>query len=221
MWFFQRRVREIIFSPGFLMLVVFLLLGAVFQVYLQDHLEGIKVIISSLGVWGSLLFSFLIAAGVIFAPLNGYLIWLAGFYVLGPVKATIFSLIGGWLGGLIAFAIARKFGRPIVIRLVGKKEMNGIDKLTSELGIQALWILRILGGALFDAISYAAGLTNLSVKQFLVTTIVGPIPAAFLVYFLVRNTTNILPILIRVAAVSYIGLIVCFVFLLISRRKKD
>lgn len=216
----KQTIREIVFSPGFIILALLLLLGISFQALLLENLGDIREIISAYGLLGPLFFIFLIALGIILAPINGFLIWLPGFYIFGLEKVTIYSFTGGLIGASTAFFIARKFGRPVVMKLVGKKEMVRVDKLTEELGIKALWILRLFGGTLFDAISYAAGLTNIKLKDFLIITFFGPIPMTLLVYLLIKDTQDIIIITTRLGVVSLIGLPLGFGLLFLFRKKK-
>lgn len=216
----RKAIKKAVTSPGFIILILLLLLGVFFQGYLLNNLEKVKTIISSFGILGPITFILLIVLGIVLAPINGFLIWLPGFYIFGLEKAIIYAIIAGWIGALIAFFIARKLGRPVVIKFVGKKEIARVDKLTDELGIKALWILRLFGGVLFDVVSYASGLTNISFKQFLMITVLGSLPIDLIVYLLIKDTQNIISVVARISIVSYAGAFVGLALLFLLRRKK-
>lgn len=217
----KQVLKEVIVSPGFLIFVLLLLLGIIFQSLLLENLTRLREIISSYGLLGPLVFILLIGLSTIFAPINNFLVWLPGFYIFGPEKSIIYSLIGGLIGGLSAFLIARRFGRPIVKKIIGKKAMERIDKLTEDLGVLTLWLLMIFGLSLFDLVSYAAGLTNIKIKDFFLAVFLGPLPVTFLIYLLIKNTQDLIMIVSMSGLVSVIGLSISFVllFFLHKRRK--
>lgn len=217
----KQLLKEVIASPGFLILISVLFLGILFQGLLLENVGKLREIISSYGFFGPLIFILLIAMSTIFAPINNFLVWLPGFYIFGPEKSIIYSFIGGLIGGLCAFLIARRFGRPVVKKIIGKNGMGRIDKLTEDLGVLALWLLMVFGVSLFDLVSYAAGLTNIRIKDFFVAIFLGPLPLTFLTYLLIKNTQDLIMIVSMSGLVSVIGLSISFVllFFLHKRRK--
>lgn len=217
----KQLLKEVIASPGFLILISVLFLGILFQGFLLENVGKLREIISSYGFFGPLIFILLIAMSTIFAPINNFLVWLPGFYIFGPEKSIIYSFIGGLIGGLCAFLIARRFGRPVVKKIIGKNGMGRIDKLTEDLGVLALWLLMVFGVSLFDLVSYAAGLTNIRIKDFFVAIFLGPLPLTFLTYLLIKNTQDLIMIVSMSGLVSVIGLSISFVllFFLHKRRK--
>jgi len=54
-------------------------------------------------------------------------------------------------------------------------------------GIKALAILRLFGGVLFDSVSYAMGLTNISFKIYFWLTSLLPIPGMLLALYLIEK----------------------------------
>jgi len=217
----KQLVKEVVISPGFLILFLIFLLGIFFQSLLLEHLEKLREIISSYGSLGPLIFILLIALSTILAPINNFLVWLPGFYIFGPERSIAYSLIGGLIGGLSAFLIARKFGRPVVKKIIGKKGMERIDELTKDLGVLTLWLLMVFGVSLFDLVSYAAGLTNVRIKDFFVAILLGPLPLTFLIYLLIKNTQDLITIVAISGVVSITGLSISSVllFYLHKRRK--
>jgi uncharacterized membrane protein YdjX (TVP38/TMEM64 family) len=137
--------------------------------------EDIIKLVQSVGVLGPIIYILLYALTGIIAPLSATPIFLAG-YVLFKNQFLIYSYIGVWICSVVNFWIARKWGRSIVIRLVGEKNMNKIDSLTENHGIKSLIFLRIFLGYLGDFVSYAYGLTNIRFLPYIVITIVASLP---------------------------------------------
>lgn len=115
-------------------------------------------------------------------------IWLAVFY----------TLIGEVLGGTISFFIARRFGRPVVERFVGKRGMRRVDDFYARQmgGWRSLAIARIILFAVWDFLSYACGLANVSYRTyFLVSVIAGFFPTIFFIVLgnmVVHDTSSLL-----------------------------
>lgn len=82
-------------------------------------------------------------------------------------------------GPLAAFGVARLLGREVVQRWFGDRLSVGLlGSQTALMGI--VLVSRLLPFISFDIVSYAAGLTTLSFWRFAVATLVGIVPASFL-----------------------------------------
>ena len=142
----------------------------------------------SLGWFGPLFLTLGIAIGGIIVPLTSLPFLLAGLALYGFWPTFIFYYLGNTvIAPIINFWIARKWGRPAVVKLSGKVAMKQIDQIVKMVGVKALVILRFFGGILFDSISYAVGLTNIGFKMFLFLTMTLPIPGMVLCLYLIHK----------------------------------
>lgn len=92
------------------------------------------------------------------------------------------GLIGGLgecVGALCGFYISRFGGRPIALRLIGKRGIQFADEWFTKWGGWAVLIGRLVPLIPFDAVSYGAGLTRMRFRSFMVATAVGAFPRAF------------------------------------------
>jgi uncharacterized membrane protein YdjX (TVP38/TMEM64 family) len=94
------------------------------------------------------------------------------------------SLFGHVLAAAVCFGISRSLGRVPVEVLVGKTGLESADRWFARWGIYAVFVARLVPGIAFDAISYAAGLTRMRFKNFLIATILGIFPQTFLYSYL-------------------------------------
>jgi len=95
----------------------------------------------------------------------------------------VFVVVGAEAGALIAFAIARSLGYDVIHRWSRVRPvLNWLGKDRSQ-GTLMLIIFasRLVPFISFDAVSYAAGLTPLAFWRFVVATLAGVIPAAYLI----------------------------------------
>jgi len=167
-------------------IVVLLALGAT---YLLLHKTGtvgvlldvhaVRDYIMGLGMMGPVAVAALIALAVLVSPLPSAPIALAAGALYGHTWGTLYVLIGAELGAIGAFTLARMLGRDALRRWFG-------DRLpTTRLGTQnalmgLVFVSRLLPFISFDIVSYAAGLTALSLWRFAVATLFGVLPTSFL-----------------------------------------
>lgn len=84
--------------------------------------EQLQEIVSSYGALGPIVFIFISFLQVTFVPIPGAVTILCGNYLFGPVLSFIYSYIGMFIGGLLAFVLGRVIGRPFVNWVAGDKE---------------------------------------------------------------------------------------------------
>ena len=171
-----------LFLIVFSLVLIYFLSAAVPKEALQETLEG-------LGILGPLVLGLILLVTYIFAPLNGTPFLLVGFYLYGS-NIVFFSSIAAWVSSIINFWISRRWGRPLVEKMVGIKNINRIDKLTINYGFLAIFSLRVLTGALQDFVSYAAGLTPMKFSRYLLASTLGMIPGTFLWYRLTLKANS-------------------------------
>lgn len=110
------------------------------------------------------------------------------------------SLLGGWYGFLIsmlcvfssstlAFYISRMAGKNTVERIL-KGKMKNLDVKIEEHGFKIILFMRISYIFPFDALSYAAGLTRVKYREFILGTVIGMIPETFSLNMLGHNINN-------------------------------
>jgi uncharacterized membrane protein YdjX (TVP38/TMEM64 family) len=122
-------------------------------------------------------FFLLQAAQVVVALVPAAPLTLAGVAAFGPWVGFAIALSGAVAGSLAALLLGRRFGRPMVARLAGKKALEGNAGTIG--GADGLWILPLLflplpvGG---DAVCAVAGLSPISLRRFLVLVAVGRLP---------------------------------------------
>ena len=108
----------------------------------------------------------------------------------------------------------------MVVKLVGKKGLEKIDKLALQFGLELLVVSRIFQGFLFEWISYAAGLTRISFKTFFLVTSVASTPYFFIVYYYASHITDLTELFVKVALTNYVLLPVPFLYVLTKKLHK-
>lgn len=160
-----------------LLVIAYLVMGRI-GVWLGS--QEVHQLLVSLGPLTPLAYAFLFLISLVIAPLPGLPIMTMSVGIFGFVPAIVFTYFLAVLGAAINFWIARIWGRPVMRWLVGKRGLRKIDKHTAEFTTEVLVLTRLFDGLLFEWISYAAGLTNISFKKYILITAVCSLP-----YFLI------------------------------------
>lgn len=130
------------------------------------------------GIWGKLLFVGMVCLQVIIALIPGEPLELAAGYAFGAVEGTFLSMIGILLGSLVIFLAVRRFGLDFVQIFFPEKELKRLSFLKNEKKAKALaFILMTIPGTPKDLLSYFAGLTPLSLGQWLKIVAIARIPS--------------------------------------------
>jgi uncharacterized membrane protein YdjX (TVP38/TMEM64 family) len=135
-------------------------------------------------------------AQVIVAPLNNFLINLAGGYIFGPWVGFIYNYTGWIVGAIIVFWFSRYFGRRFVNLFISESKLDGYDKLLGK-GTYIIFMLLLLPGAPDDFLVYLIGLSkSIKFRTFLWMIIIGKVPGKIATSFLGagvedRNLTSI------------------------------
>lgn len=135
--------------------------------------------VAQLGTWGPLMVIGLMVLAVLVSPIPSAPVAVAAGAAYGHTWGTLYVLLGAEIGALAAFGVARLLGREVVQRWFGNRLSVGLlGSQTALMGI--VLVSRLLPFISFDIVSYAAGLTALSFWRFAVATLVGIVPASFL-----------------------------------------
>ena len=139
---------------------------------LRDH-------IARLGAWGPLLVIGLMVLAIMLSPIPSAPVAMAAGAAYGHVWGTLYVLLGAEIGALAAFGVARWLGGETLRRWFGERLSLGL--LGSQNALMGIVLVsRLLPFISFDIVSYAAGLTLLSFWRFAIATLIGIVPASFL-----------------------------------------
>jgi|GEM_PF-1884671 len=180
------------FTPrGALWLLVLLALGVGFSFGVDRLIERFVSLderrigewINEFGALGPIVYIALLASAVIFTPLPSVPLNIAGGVAFGLLEGTLYTMIGGIIGATVNFHVARWLGRRFVERKLGAKAMAQIDALADRMGGKLIFFTRLIPLFNFDWVSYAAGLTQLTFKRYIIASIFGMLlPVIGIVY---------------------------------------
>ena len=154
--------------------------------------EKMEETISRCGIWGPSLFILFQAVQVVFPVLPGGIGCLAGIILFGTIQGFLYNYTGICAGSLIAFAIAKNWGRPFLSVLFGENLLNKYENWTKE----KKTFERFFAAAIFlpvapdDFLCYLAGTTAMSWRRFVLIILTGKPFAIFLYSFLLDSVWN-------------------------------
>lgn len=143
-------------------------------------MEKIKAYILSFGALAPLISFLLMVFQAILAPLPAFLITFANAALFGWLWGAALSWSSAMVGALLCFYIAKFLGRDVVEKLTSKMALQSVDAFFAKHGTYAILIARLLPFISFDVVSYAAGLTSMRLRSFLIATGIGQLPATLI-----------------------------------------
>jgi len=108
----------------------------------------------------------------------GVVITAAGGALFGALLGTGLTLIGATIGATASFLLGRRLGRAQVERIAGRR-IGALDAWLARRGLLAVLYARLFPLFPFNALNYAAGVTGLSTRDYVVGTAIGIVPGTF------------------------------------------
>ena len=124
-------------------------------------------------------------AGVVYPPLPGSIFTLSAIPIIGWREAYIAEFTGSVIGASISYFLARKYGLTLVNKIFGETAVEKLQKIKikKENELEAIVILRIIGGNIIEIINYGAGLLGISYGSFLLASIIAHPIVGIPIYF--------------------------------------
>ena len=126
------------------------------------------------GAAAPILFSLLMIAGILISPIPTSPLTILSPKLFGIWGGMAVTLASATIGATIAFALARRLGDRFFVRFPQYQRVQGL--LPRDATAFAIFLLRLPPSPTFDIVSYLAGLTKISVGQFILATFLGMIP---------------------------------------------
>ncbi|MEA4988862.1 MAG: VTT domain-containing protein [Anaerovorax sp.] len=217
----RKKQFQLFFSIVKLTLLLVIVLGVPLILYFwfPDFLnrfktqEEINAFLSQYHTAGIFIYIGLQIMQIIICIIPGQMLQFAAGYAYYFWIGFFLSIIGIGLGTVITFYLARILGKNAMHVLFGEKKINHfIEMLNSKRAYMVIFILYVIPGFPKDLITYAAGVSEIKLKPYLILSLVGRTPALMATIMIGAMTrtgsyTNVILLCIAVVFLS----IVCFV----------
>ncbi len=177
-----------------LKIIVAVIFGAMFLYFMVKygkrvtHLRPrqVKRFILSYGNFASIMYVILYSLKPVVLVIPVSLLSIVAGNVFGPYKALGLSMIGCFTSATLGFFLARFLGRSFVDKLLKGKAMT-LDDSIEKHGFKIMSIMRLSFVFPYDPLSYAAGLTKMRYKDFILGSLLGVFPEMISYSFMGKN----------------------------------
>jgi uncharacterized membrane protein YdjX (TVP38/TMEM64 family) len=160
------------------LIILFVVAGGLALAWLFDGVTSIDAIqarVAGLGVWAPVGFILLYAiATVVVIP--GGIFDLAGGVLFGPIYGSLINLAGGSLGAALAFLVARYLAGDWVERRAGRRVQKVMQSVEAD-GWQFVAFVRLVPIIPYNIVNYLLGLTRIPFHHYLFATVVFMAPS--------------------------------------------
>jgi uncharacterized membrane protein YdjX (TVP38/TMEM64 family) len=140
--------------------------------------------ISGLGSTAPLVFIPLyVIACVLFIP--GSILTLSAGFLFGLVRGSIYVSVAATLGATLAFLVGRYLARQwVAARLANYPKFKAVDEAVAREGWKIVALTRLSPVFPFNLLNYAFGLTDVSVRDYVIASWAGTLPGTILYVYL-------------------------------------
>lgn len=163
-------------KTSLILLLVFCIVATAIGVYFLGGIEReqIELWLEQAGIWAPIIYIVLYTIGTLLilpsTPLN-----LSGGAIFGVWWGTLWTTVAAVIAAIVAFAFTRTVGREMVAqRLAGRWE--AIDAEMRQGGLFYMFAIRLLPLIPYGIVNFAAGLTSIRFRDYLIGTLLGTVP---------------------------------------------
>ena len=114
---------------------------------------------------------------IVISVIPGQVFQFAAGYLYSFFPALLFSICGAFIGTTLSFYLAKMLGRDFVHLFFGREKTHEyVQKLNSKRAYMIVLILYLIPGLPKDVVSYAAGVSEMKFKPFILLSLTGRLP---------------------------------------------
>ncbi len=184
----KEKLRKKIKMAGVVLkfaLLIFILVGLPLYIYFyqpelidnMSSLENVNAFFQQYRTESMLVYIGAQIVQIVICIIPGQWLQLAAGYMYGFWLGFLFSLIGAAIGSVLTYYLAKLLGRDAMHLIFGEAKINEfIHKLNSKKAIVIVFLIFLIPGVPKDLCNYAAGISEMKLKPFLVVSLVGRSP---------------------------------------------
>lgn len=147
-------------------------------VRLAEEPEVFREWVDAFGIASRLIYIGMVVLQVVVAFIPGEPLELAGGYAFGAIEGTLWSMVGIVIGSALIFGLVRRFGVKLVEVFFSKEKIQEVAFLKNSKKTKTIvFILMLIPGTPKDFLSYFAGLTKLTLREWLSIVAIARIPS--------------------------------------------
>ncbi len=199
------------------------IIGIIFQsnISTEEKLMLIKVFFLSWGTFAPFVYTIIVVIEVIVAPIPGAILYIPGGIIFGGLIGGSTALIGNVIGAGISYQIMKILGKPALESHVNMDALRKYNSLLDKRGIWIILLLRLNPFTSSDLVSYAAGLSSMTVWKVMLGTFLGIAPLCYAQSYLAENLFDAFPLLIYPLIIVCILYALFIIWILMKVRNKN
>jgi uncharacterized membrane protein YdjX (TVP38/TMEM64 family) len=175
----------------------------------EEKVAALRAFFDRIGVAAPLAYVGFVTVEVVVAPIPGTMLYAPGGVIFGGFWGGLLSLAGNVIGAGIACLLMRAFLGERAETYLARSALAPYEASITRRGAWVIFLLRVNPLTSSDLVSYAAGVTHLSVWKVMLATLAGMAPLCFAQAYLAEGLLTAFPLLI------YPLLAVCAVYALV------
>lgn len=212
------KIRHTLFFTFILSISIGLFYYAIFGHKIS--IDEIKLFIHSLGSLLPLYFIIFYSLLSMFLPATPLM---AGAGIIFGFKyGLLYTTVGGFASSIMTFYLSRYLGKDLVENAMHEKFFSKLEKYDNKIaehGILTVLILRLIPVVPFNILNLILGVSRVSIKDYVVGTIVGLAPSDVLTVYFGRFIFNFF--LRRIVSGLIAGFLLGITVFIIYKRKKQ
>lgn len=140
--------------------------------------ESVREIVAGYGIFSPLVFVLIQIIQNVVAPIAHQPLLMAGGFIFDPITGFFLNWIGTVIGTFLIFLIGKRFGRPLVDKMVSKKAIERYDSIVKKLGPFGLFLIYAIPFFPDDEITYLVAISGIPIKSIIPAIILGKIGGA-------------------------------------------
>jgi uncharacterized membrane protein YdjX (TVP38/TMEM64 family) len=186
-----------------------------FDVLTGEDEERIQGWVSTFGIFGPIVIILGMMVQMFLFVIPNVLLMMIAIVSYGPVWGAVISFVGVFVASSFGYYIGRKLSPVTLSRFVSIRNQKKIGEFIHDYGFGAIMITRLCSFS-NDALSFVAGMLNMTYRKYIFSTLIGITPLIVLLAIFGKNE-KIEWALIWIALASFIMFVI---YIVIDRRKK-
>jgi uncharacterized membrane protein YdjX (TVP38/TMEM64 family) len=199
--------------------------GGIFRVLVasgtaEEKVFALRAFFDGFGMAAPLAYVGLVILEVVIAPIPGTMLYAPGGVIFGGFWGGALSLLGNVVGAGIACQLMRLFIGARAEEYLERSALARYEERITRHGAWVVFLLRVNPLTSSDLVSYAAGLTHLSVWKLMLGTLAGMAPLCFAQSYLADGLLTAFPSLIYPLVVACVVYAVVVIWVLVHLLKR-
>lgn len=144
---------------------------------LQEVMQHTSAVIREYPLLGAFLFVLVSALSAMVMFFSSVVLVPVGIEAWGEIGCLLLLWVGWFLGGVLSYTIGRRFGRPVVARLIAEQDLSAFEqRMSRNTGFVAALLVQLAFPS--DVVGYVFGLLQFPRRVYLAALLCAELPYA-------------------------------------------